>query len=273
MLSRYFLIGAFFIFCGLEGAILEFKKGDKASYRIEQQANYVFADEDEWFSEDTLSTASYVEFDVEVLSVGKEAYPIEVEVVVKDVEFETKLFKLNRNKLTHFINKPLRFTIDGDFQVRETTSLLTTLEEDLDGSMGTIGLTPWSFQCLLTQLFHLHKHDLALYSTHPVSCYSFVRWDGEELDENYLDVEETSQYVVEKSDQRSASAKWVGNAEILDDGYVGYVELDGTVEWSYANPLRQNRELTISLKEYFLFWDEPFFSTEVIAYQKWIPLD
>lgn len=275
MFFRYFLITAIFFLCGLQGETLEFKKGDKASYRIEQQADYTFIDEeeDEWLPEDTISTASYVEFEIKVLSVSEEAYPIEVEVIVKDVGFETGLFKLNKNRLAHFLKKPLHFTIDGDFQVTETTSLLATLEDDLDGSIGTIGLTPWSFQCLLTQLFHLHKHDLELCSTHPVSCYPLACWDGEELDEYELDIEEASQYVIEKSDKRSTSAKWLGMAAIFDDDYAGYVEVEGTVEWSNAHPLRQHRELTLSLEEHFLFWGDPFFATQVTAYQKWIPLD
>ncbi len=157
--------------------------------------------------------------------------------------------------LDKLINHPLIFRVEGAFQVKETTGYLAQINENFysPSNQGLFGATPWTFELLLTQLFHLSGEKLQLTNSYPVSCYQFLDWEedaDDRLNEQEISLHQTSHYKINQMNSKKIDASWQGNAKVirLKDGLDGNISLAGNVAWDIANPMIQKRDLTINIE-------------------------
>ncbi len=262
-------------FCCANGALyaefLLFKPGNKASYTISQK----IVSEYGIFNETTYTQSeAIIDLDIKVLSSNREtlSYPFEVEVTLKKVliseiqqnDYSSTTIRydsngLEVNALTEYFDKlidyPLVFRVKKDFQIEETTSYLNSLDEKFDSPspMGLFGTTPWTFELLLTQLFHLSGENLLSTNSYPVSCYQFLNWEDEALDERESCIDQTGAYKVNAIDSKKIEASWIGNAKVTSsEDYMnmkGKVSVIGNVTWNIANPMIQKRDLEVKIEQ------------------------
>lgn len=272
-----FLLFSFFYAHNVHPELLLFKAGDKASLRICQK----LASECEFFDETTYSQSdATIDLSIEILSSNQETshHPFDVEVTLKKIfiseiqqdgksttmisyDSDRGANKENKILATHLgklINHPLVFRVEKDFQIKETTSYLTQIYENFDSpsSMGLFGVTPWTFELLLTQLFHLSGENLLSTNLYPVSCYQFLNWEDEALDEQEINLNQSSTYVVNAIDSKKIEASWEGNAKVAcgENDMHGEVSVTGNVTWDIANPLIQKRDLEVKMEETYGGW-------------------
>lgn len=290
--STKFLLTTFLALFVCQSAFAEilcFKAGDKASYTITQEVK----SELEMFSREFgLSTGS-IDIDVEILSVNEEtlSYPYDVQVTLKHVygldvakdgysvtttQYDSGSLKTEENHLLaeyfeKLIDHPLIFTVEQDFQVKETSNYLTELHEDFESPcfMEMLGASPWTYQFFLTQLFHLSGQDLQIATVHPKSCHQLLSWEDDELSDDIKILNQECDYIINSNDAEKIVASWQGNAkaESFEDSMKGEVTLDGNVTWDAANPMIQQRDVKIHLEAYM----NGFFSThaKLSIHQNW----
>lgn len=270
-LTKLFLITAFFYATNVHAEFLLYKAGDKASYTISQK----LISEHEIFDEKTFSESeATINLDVEILSLNHETsnYPFNVKVVLRkifiseiqqdgksktiisyDSDSENKKNKILATYFDKLINHPLVFRVDNDFQIKEITGYLTQIYENFDSPspMGLFGATPWTFELLLTQLFHLSGENLLTTNSYPASCYQFLNWEDEALDEQEISLNQTSTYIVNAIDWKKIKASWKGNAIVasIEDHMNGEVSVIGHVAWDIANPINQKRDLEVKIEQ------------------------
>lgn len=246
--------------------MLIFKTGDKVSYTIIEKSNT----EIEFFKATTSSQAeAEIDLDIEILSSSQGSYPFNVEVTLKKMIFSdiwqdeknTTVMKYNSStseglddELTkHFgklINLPLNFTVQKDFQIKETTGLLDQFYDyDFPSTLLELSdTTLWNFEVLLTQLFHLSGEDLLLANSYPVSCYQLITDDLSELDI----LNQSSAYTINSIDSDKIKASWTGNTKVKDtEGEIKLeheVSVMGNVTWNLTYPMIQERGLEIETK-------------------------
>lgn len=142
--------------------------------------------------------------------------------------------------------------MEKDFQIRETTVFLAQIYEkgEFPSAFGRFGTTPWTFELLLTQLFHLSGENLLVTKAYPVSCHQLLNWEEDALDEEEISLHHSSAYTINTIDSKKMEASWEGNAE------VEWVEYDvnedvfvaGNVTWDIANPMIQERHLEVKIE-------------------------
>lgn len=286
-----FLLFSFLFAHSVYAEFLLFKTGDKASYTISQK----LASEYEIFDETTYSKSeATIDLDVEILSANQEtsSYPFEVGVTLRRLLIseiqedgksstiinydsgssnnESKILAAHLDKL---INQSLVFRVEEDFQINEMTDYLAQLYEELDSPslMGIFGATPWSFELLLTQLFHLSGENLLPTNLYPVSCYQFLNWEDEALDESEISLNQSCAYLVNAIDSNDIEASWKGNAQVanFEDELNGEVSVIGSVIWDVANPLIQKRDLAVKIEEIYDGWVP--IHIKLSAQQTWQP--
>lgn len=272
--AKYFaLLTSFFYATDGCADILLFRTGDKASYTISQ----TLVSEHKFFDETTCSQSeSTIDLDIEILSCSNETsdYHFDVEITLRKIiisefqqdgksstiirynsgyskgELENSVLATHLDKL---INHPLVFRVEKDFQVKETTGHLTQMNENFDSpsSMGLFGTTPWTFELLFTQLFHLSGENLLPRNSYPASCYQFLNWEDEALDEHEISLHQNSAYIVNAIDSKKIEASWKGHAKVASvaDDLAGEVFVIGNVTWDIANPMIQTRDLEVKMEE------------------------
>lgn len=263
--------------------VLSFKTGDQASYTITQKLDV----EQELF--DVIwhaQSETTIAIDMKILSSNPEtfSYPFDVEVTLKKlafyereqdedgsrtIKYDSKGVRTPENTviaeyLDKLIDHPLSFRVEGDFQVKETSGYLANIcevddfaEDDfIPSDLHLLGTTPWSFELLLTQLFHLSGENLLLTNAYPVSCYQFLNWEDDKLDEQFLEIEQSSAYTVTNKDTKKIAATWKGTANVTggiedskDEDLAGNVSLVGNVTWDITNPMVQQRDLEAQMDE------------------------
>lgn len=260
----------------MHAEFLVFKVGDKASLRICQK----LTSEYEIFDEITYSQSeATIDLDIEILSSNQETsdYRFDVEITLRkiliseiqqdgkstttinyDSESANKENKILSTNLDKLINNSLVFRVEKDFQIKETTGHLTQIYENFESpsSIGLFGATPWTFELLLTQLFHLSEENLLSKNLYPVTCYQFLNWEDEALDEQEISLNQSSAYRVNAIDSKKIEASWKGNAKAasVEDGMNGEVSVIGNITWDIANPLIQNRDLEVKIEEMHNRW-------------------
>lgn len=276
----------------LYSEFLLFKAGDKASYTISQKLTSEF----EIFDETTYSQSeATIDLDIEILSLNQKTfrYPFEVEVTLKKIiiseiqqdgisstiiRYDSDCLRNLENNilaehLDRLINYPLNFRVEKDFQIKETTGHLAQIYENFDSpsSMGLLGATPWTFELLLTQLFHLSGENLVLTNSYPASCYQFLNWEDEALDEQEIGLLQSSAYIVNAIDSKKIEASWKGNAKVasIEDDMNGEVSVIANVTWDIANPMIQKRDLEVKIEQTY----NGFFPAHInfSAQQTWQP--
>jgi hypothetical protein len=164
--------------------------------------------------------------------------------------------------------------VEKDFQIKETTGYLTQIYENFDSPspMGLFGATPWSFELLLTQLFHLSGENLLSTNLYPASCYQFLNWEDEALDEQEISLHQTSAYIVNATDSKKIEASWEGNAKVasVEGDMNGEVSIIGNVTWDITNPMNQKRDLEVNIEQTY----NGFFPSHIkmSAQQTWQPV-
>jgi len=161
--------------------LLSFKPGHKASYTISQT---LFAELSHLGETVYCQSEATMDLDIEILSTNEEtgSYPFEVKLSIQKLliselqqnGLSSTTIRYNSHRdtppenhllATHLdtlINAPLHFKVEKDFEVKETTGLLAKMNAQYDSpsELGLFGTTPWTFELLLTQLFHLSGQDL-----------------------------------------------------------------------------------------------------------------
>jgi hypothetical protein len=268
-----FLLASFFCsYNTMYAELLSFKAGDKASYTISQKLNSECEISDEKINSQSEAT---MDLDIKILSANQQtsSYPFDVEVTLKRIlisgveqdsqgttviKYDSDSSKPVENSvlaehLNKLINHPLTFSVNKDFKVKETTGYLTQINKNFDSpsDMGLFGTTPWTFELLLTQLFHLSGKNLLAAKSYPASCYQFLNWEDDKLDEQEISLHQSSNYVINNMDSKQIKASWKGKAKVADteDDMEGHVSLVGNVTWDIANPMIQKRDLKVKIEE------------------------
>lgn len=251
---KYLLGLLLFLTHCINGETLPFKAGDAAVYTISQQCDMsaVYLG---WYK-DTIHSDCSMDVEVTLLSAG---YPYEVEVTLKKVViFEevkrgvTKKTSYDSSapqtddKLSNYfktlIDRPMRFIVEGDFMVQETTGYLSD-------DFFHFGGTAWTYQLFLTQLFQLSGEDLILEQSYPVSCYQLLNWEDEQAVKESDLLMHKGEYVIGGIDSENIESRWEGHV-ISDDGSLKTeLVVFGNVSWDKANPLVQQRELDFRMKQ------------------------
>lgn len=295
------LIGSLFllslVFTQISAETLNFKAGDRAAYIINQKINLVANDvTDNFESKISGQSDQTLHLDIKLLNVGENGFPYDVEVKVKSLascstiydELGHRMVKLdsaNFSKvnsvvariLQPLIDYPLNFRVDADFQVTETTGMLAAVYDQLDdldndlADYAIFGATPWCYELILTQMFHLAGQDLQLGESYSTRCYPLLAWESEPLNEQEMQIGESSNYSVETIAGTNLIGFWRGNATVSGekDGekYLGTVQVKGEVIWDPANSLSQARLLEIDVTEQM---NSTFVSAS--ATQFWLPI-
>lgn len=269
----FWLISFFCANTTAHAEFLLFTVGDKASYTISQKLNseYNFFDDKITYAQ----SEAMIDLDIKILSANPKAsdYLFDVEVILKKIfifeiqqdgksstiiSYDSDGLKNPENKLLEqyidkLINYPLNFRVEKDFQIQETTGYLAETYKDFESPspMGLFGITPWTFELLLTQLFHLSGENLLCTNSYPLSCYQLLNWEDEALDEQEISVNQTSAYTVTAINSKHIKASWTGNAKVarLEDKMDGEVSVIGNVTWDIANPLIQKRNLKVKIEQ------------------------
>ena len=275
--STKFLLTTFLTLFVCQSAFAEtlcFKVGDKASYTIIQEINA----EQEMFSKEFGHSKGSIDIDVEILSVNEETlnYPYEVQVTLKHISavdvakdrFSVTTTQYDSESLTKEDNKhlveyfeklighPLTFTVEQDFQVKETSNYLTPLHEDFyfksPCSMEMLGASPWTYQFFLTQLFHLSGEELQIATVHPKSCHQLLNWEDDEPSDDLKILNQECDYIIDSNNTDTIDARVIGSARVesFEDAMRGEVNLTGNVTWNATNPMIQQRDMTIYLEAY-----------------------
>lgn len=164
------------------------------------------------------------------------------------------LKKLNNTLLAdHFeklINHPLIFRVENEFQVEEISGYLERLDDDLDNpclSYCTIGVSSFTYELFLKQLFHLSGDNLQLNGIYPKSSFQFFDFPSKDL------ATETSAYTINAIDSETIGATWQGDAEIENSDPYSNLEifLTGNVIWESSNPIIQKRNLNLQFQHTF----------------------
>lgn len=232
-----------------------------------------------------IESETTVALDIKIVSSNPQtlSYPFDVEVTLKKflvseiqqddqsstvISYDSDSLRTLENyvlaeHLDKLISHPLRFRIEGDFQIKEMTGYLDQIDEDFNSPfdedfnspsiLGLFGTTQWSFELILTQLFHLSGQNLLSKKSYPTSCYQFLNWEDEALDEQEINIDQSSDYIISNMDSKNIEATWQGNAKVtnteVEDGYDGHVSVEGNVIWDCTNPLIQKRDLKAEIKE------------------------
>lgn len=270
VLSYTFVLAMFF--CAdnaVHADTLLFKAGDKAFYTITQKINaegIIFGDPIIHESEAT------IDFNVEILSSNPETlgYPFDVEINLRrmrvvqsesdgsstdKIKYDSKSSKNSANPvlvkhLKKLIDHPLRFRVEDEFQVKETTGYLEEIYFDCDENL--FGATPWTYELMLTQLFHLTGEDLQKENSYSVSCYQLLNFEDDPMDEEEQKIDQDSNYTVTAVNSKEIKASWLGEAKVTaapdnEDGMDGTVSVNGHVTWNMKNPILQKRDLKVNL--------------------------
>lgn len=277
--------------------LLLFKVGDAALYTINQKTytSIESLNKSKYYTQDLSLT-----FEVKVLSSNPEtlSYPFEVEVILKDIINQQQLVKTkgfyNGNstftynstdtleqthsndltkQLAQLIDSPLHFNIKGEFQIEETTGRLKKIRKAYKKLYKQcMGVTPWTFELLLTQLFHLSGTNLQPSKHYPVSCYEMLNWEDAPLDPQKIEVNQNSSYFILSLNSKHAKAVWQAEASVIDrefdwdENSEGKVSLEGNVCWDTNNPLIQQRTLKALIRDTHSALD---IKAEVMAEQTW----
>lgn len=281
-LTYIFLLSLFFAKNALYAEFLSFKVGNKVSYTISQKLNAEYEmDDEKCYAE----SEAKIDVDIEILASNEQtfSYPFDVQVVLKKVVFSeivrdgqtSEMMKYDSNSLKtenyafgsaeyytkeiaeHFdklINHPLIFRVEKDFQIKETTNYLTQIDKDYSSPShtGLFGATPWTFEFLLTQLFHLSGENLQLANLYPTSCYQILNWEDGALDEQEISIDQFCVYtIIDEVDSKTIEASWQGKAKVKDieDDLDGNIALIGNVTWDITNPMIQKRDLKVKIEE------------------------
>lgn len=270
-LFNKFFVSTFFLLLYCNQAHAEqllFKAGDKASYTISQKVN---------LQESLLDKASYtqseatIDLDICILSVNEEtmSYPFDVEVTLKNIilneveqdgtSITTRHYDSNEApkpenglpnaQLGKLIDFPLNVRVGKDFDVQETTDTLTQIDQDWDSplSVSLMGIV----RLLLAQVFHLSGEDLQLSNSYPVSCYKFIDFEDEPLEQENIVIKQNSAYTILKMDSDRIAGTWNGEVKVdyPEEELEGEASLVCHVIWDKANPLMQQRDLSVTVIE------------------------
>lgn len=256
---------------GYAESLLKFQKGQKAAYTIHQKASgkVTFPE-----GESTVAMNSVLGFQLEVLSVDPftGSYPIEVQLQVTRLRFEDRIAipfggkkiaydsarkknnPLLQKTIAQLMKKPLRFIVNEDFEVVETTGRLEKFEEAYADVTDFImfGGSEFGYRMLLGQIFQLAGKE-AGQNLYPVAAYPLVPWEEESISsssEGYK-IADKSHYQITKESSTSLQGNWRGRARITCrySGMQDNITLNGLVIWSKANPLVQTRDLTFKLTQ------------------------
>ena len=272
---------------------LVFKVGDAASYSVTQTTDC----QNKWLSgvfgternryEDTIAfTVKILSSDAETLS-----YPFDVELTMKGIrinntetsgdETETVCYDSDNPQdadkytwakhLANLINVPMLFRVNGEFDVKEVTGLLEKECTALDdfSSQHFFGATPWSFELLLTQLFHLSGEEMQPSVAYPVSCYQLINWEDEKIKIEEYDLRQDGGYVISSVDPETIEGTWQEVAIIKGDKTAidlskAAISVDGNVKWNAANPLIQQREMNACINARYSFIVRQKFSAKQV---------
>ncbi len=294
MIVGAFLLGSCFCFHQtLSADPLVFKVGDAASYTVTQTTDC----QNKWLSgvfgternryEDTIAfTVKILSSDAETLS-----YPFDVELTMKGIRInntetsgdETKTVSYDSDNpldadkytwakhLANLINVPMHFRVNGEFDVKEVTGLLERERTALDdlSSKYFFGTTPWSFELLLTQLFHLSGEEMQPSVAYPVSCYQLIDWEDEKIKIEEYDLRQNGGYVISSVDPETIEGIWQEVAVIKGDKTAidlskAAISVDGNVKWNAANPLIQQREMNACINARYSFIVRQKFSAKQV---------
>lgn len=254
---------------------LRFNAGDHATYVVLQEVEaYAFLQGEKV---KTLQKAT-IELNIKIIEVDENSlnFPFDVEVVLTNVSLTEKAREGLENRsffydtknpaddedsqklgkaLAKIIDVPLLFHVSAPFQVEEMSGKLADFYEnyDLPSGLGYFGFTPWTYEFILTQLFHLSDQDLNADTSYPVSCYQLINWEDDGFNEDEINVDQTSVYKVDSIDDSKIAATWKGKAKITDKN--GEFKLNDDVsivshiEWNMQNPLFQSRTLEADIRE------------------------
>lgn len=274
-IAAHTLIISFFCQSLCAGTLL-FHPGDSASYSVSQIVN---AEGQFMGFSHKQNSQGTLNFDIKILASNPEtlSYPFDVELIVRRIQVsqieqqegpKPKIRQYDSanpahaqkmkhtEQLTALINTPLHFRVYNEFDVVETTGLLEKTYKQIDDLSATqvFGTTPSSFELLLTQLFHLSGEEMEESATYPVSCYQFINWEEDKLDEGEIKVCQTSAYAVTSTDSETVQARWEGVASVKEQDWIlfglrkGTIIVDGDAKWNTANPLVQQRTLNVEIK-------------------------
>ena len=256
---------------GYAEPLLKFQKGQKAVYTIHQKASGGVTLSE---AQSTVSMDSVLGFRLEVLSVDPltGSYPIEVELQVDRLRFEDRITipfggkkicydsarkknnPLLKKTIDLLMKKPLRFIVNEDFEVVETTGRLEKFEDAYADVTDFImfGGSEFGYRMILGQIFQLAGKEKGEKS-YSVAAYPLVPWEDDSISpssEGYK-IADKSHYQIDQENSTSLLGSWSGRARVTCryTGLKDHISLNGTVIWSKENPLLQTRDVTFKLKQ------------------------
>lgn len=267
----FFLIGFISVKTISSAEQLSFKPGDSATFKVSEKIVQT--------TSEPQSHENTIIFDLTILSVNPEtlSYPFEVEVVLKAIKVNYKDSEENiiydsdqiassnegdyidyLDSIQQLLNVPLRFRVNGAFDVKEVTGVLEKAGKSNDYFLddhGILGTTPWSYRFLLTQLFHLSGENLKEKMSYHASCYRLLDWEDAPLDAEKINLIEESNYEIKNIGPEEIEAYWKGEAAVTGDAITeSIVKVDSDVQWNCENPLIQKRHLRASIDVTYLLF-------------------
>jgi len=261
----------------LQAEFLQFVPGNSASYELHQTVSHKV---DLMGVITNVDIDATIALDVKILEASETlSYPFTVEVTLRNLQFATvessgRNYKANNfaseeedstlpalsEFLPNIIDVPMTFIVNGPFDVVETSGVIDQLDplytqEIL--SVKIFGLTPWTYNLFLTQLFHLAGEDLELSNSYEVEGHQLFNWEDGVVNEDEVDIVQFFTYDILKMDNENIDATWKGSAILFNKsvfaGLPGQLGVEAQVSWNKNNPLIQQRKMKLDLNEKITF--------------------
>jgi hypothetical protein len=281
----------FYSFSSLSAEILTFHAGDTASYTFNQQAvfkgNSLVEDDDIHYFENKNS----MDCDITLLSKSEtpSGFPYEVEIIIKKIavseiqftSFGVRLWDYYSGKpqqtenlavfYEQILERPLTFTVNGPFDIKERGNFLTDLEENFDSPIYSDVVSIQLLNIVLTQIFHLAGEDLKVSNQFNVDCFPLLSLDDEDIREETA-LKQLCTYTINSAQEKQVGACLVGsvksNSNELNAISKEKIFFVGDVTWDILNPLRQTRNVSF-LRKSKTYEPENTHAT-ILVEQQWI---
>lgn len=234
---------------------LNFKSGQTAIYQICENIKLessIFG-----FESEQQSTSKLI-LEIELIKDNDCSYPFLVQVIVKDITNDKEVDVESALCIQKLFGYPLQFLVKEPFMVEEQTGRLAEVYDQLgrNSEEAIFGTTPWCYELLLTQLFHLAGEELdGDHARIPVNGYQLLNWEDEKIEDADYDIIDTGCYDIQNVSESCLKGEWSGEAKVKGkdaDHWIhmeGHTCFSGSVVWDKHNPLIQERFFSASLQE------------------------
>ncbi len=269
LIMMAFVVASFFyIDQSLSAEPMIFKVGDAAFYTVTQTIDYKC-------DRVNAQSKSTIEFTVKILSSDPKtlSFPFDVELTMTRIQMDEtnkdmESFQYDSNKPVDFkdsiwaedvanlIDNPMYFKVNSPFDVQEITELLTKIDKhEIPTTTEILGTTPFSFEFLLTQLFHLSGKNIEQSISYPVNCRQLISCcqlvgEVKEVDEQELVFDQQGAYVITDMGLDRIQAHWQGTSKVKESWPFGLeakysASVRANVEWNSTNPAIQQRNMIL----------------------------